>query len=62
MDNKQELREKTNPIFNTAKSMLLHLCIAGDKDAPVLAKKFGIDADTLLGAGGSDRRSRSVVN
>lgn len=59
MDNKQELREKTNPIFNTAKSMLLHLCIAGDKDAPVLAKKFGIDADTLLGAGGGQTGGRA---
>ena len=29
MGGKQDLREQTNPIFNTAKSMLLHLCIAG---------------------------------
>ena len=42
MEEKKDLREQTNPIFNTAKSMLLHLCIAGDKDAPVLAEKFGI--------------------
>ncbi len=30
--------------------MLLHLCIAGDEDAPILAKKFGINADEFLGA------------
>ncbi len=53
MGEKQDLREQTNPIFNTAKSMLLHLCIAGDKDAPILAEKFGIDADSLLGAEGN---------
>ena len=52
MDKKQDLREQTNPVFNTAKSMLLHLCIAGDKDAAVLAEKFGIDADSLLGTEG----------
>lgn len=45
----KDLREQTNPIYNTAKSMLLHLCIAGDPDAPILAKKFGIDADSLIG-------------
>lgn len=50
MSEKQDLREQTNPIFNTAKSMLLHLCIAGDKDAPILAKKFGIDADEFIAA------------
>ena len=52
MDRKQDLREQTNPVFNTAKSMLLHLRIAGDKDAALLAEKFGIDADSLLGAEG----------
>ncbi len=45
----KDLRQQTNPIYNTAKSMLLHLCIAGDPDAPILAKKFGIDADSLIG-------------
>ncbi len=49
MEEKKDLREQTNPIFNTAKSMLLHFCIAGDEDAPILAKKFGIDADSLIG-------------
>ncbi len=45
----KDFREQANPIYNTAKSMLLHLCIAGDPDAPILAKKFGIDADSLIG-------------
>ncbi len=49
MDNEKELREQTNPIYNTAKAVLLHYCIAGDKDAPILAKKLGIDADSLIG-------------
>ncbi len=49
MEEKQDLREQTNPIYNTAKAVLLHYCIAGDKDAPVLAKKLGIDADSLIG-------------
>ena len=49
MDNEKELREQTNPIYNTAKAVLLHFCIAGDKDAPVLAEKFGVDADSLIG-------------
>ena len=53
MSEKEDLREQTNPVFNTAKAMLLHYCIAGDPDAPALAKKFGIDADTL--------RSRPVL-
>ena len=48
MNEQQDLREKTNPIFNTAKAVLLHLCIAGDPDAPLLAKKYGIDADSFL--------------
>ena len=49
MSEQKDLREQTNPIFNTAKAMLLHYCIAGDPDAPALAKKFGIDADSLIG-------------
>ena len=49
MGEKQDLREQTNPIYNTAKAVLLHFCIAGDEDAPVLAKKFGVDADSLIG-------------
>ena len=38
MSEKKELMEKTNPIFNTDKTVLLHFCIAGDKDAVMLAK------------------------
>ena len=49
MSEQKDVREQTNPIFNTAKAMLLHYCIAGDPDAPALAKKFGIDADSLIG-------------
>ena len=50
MGEKQDLREETNPIFNTAKSILLLLCIAGDRDAPILAERFGIDADKFIRA------------
>ena len=50
MGEKQDLREETNPIFNTAKSILLLLCIAGDQDASILAEKFGIDADKFIRA------------
>lgn len=39
----QELREKTNPVFNTAKATLLHLAEIGDEDARVFAGKMGID-------------------
>ncbi len=61
MEEKKDLREQTNPIFNTAKSVLPHFCIAGDKDAPILAKKFGVDADSLLGSGEVSRKLRSAL-
>ena len=43
MDNVQELREKTNPVFNTAKATLLHLTQAGHADAAAMAEKLGLD-------------------
>ncbi len=43
MDNVQELRERTNPVFNTAKATLLHLTEAGHADAAVMAEKLGLD-------------------
>ena len=43
MDNVQELREKTNPVFNTAKATLLHLTQAGHADAAMMAEKLGLD-------------------
>lgn len=43
MDSVQELRERTNPVFNTAKATLLHLTQAGHADAAVMAEKLGLD-------------------
>ena len=43
MDNVQELRERTNPVFNTAKATLLHLTEAGHADAAMMAEKLGLD-------------------
>ncbi len=51
MDNVQELREMTNPVFNTAKATLLHLTQAGHADAAMMAEKLGLD---LAGITSSD--------
>ena len=48
MNEKQELRERTNPAFNTAEPTLLQLCVAGDEDAKVLAERFGTNVEKLL--------------
>lgn len=53
MNGKQELNERTNPVFNTAKSTMMNLCIAGDEDARLLAESLGIDAESL--ASGKER-------
>ncbi len=38
-----ELRERTNPVFNTAKATLLHLTKAGNADAAMMAETLGLD-------------------
>ena len=50
MDNVQELREKTNPVFNTAKATLLHLTQAGHADAAVMAERLGLDLAAVTGS------------
>ncbi len=38
-----ELRERTNPVFNTARATLLHLTEAGNADAAMMAEMLGLD-------------------
>lgn len=45
-----ELRERTNPVFNTAKATLYTLALAGDKDAAVFAEKLGLTDDKMSGS------------
>ncbi len=47
MDEKQELNERANPVFNTARATLIHLSRAGDKDADLYIQKLGIDPKQL---------------
>ena len=48
MDNEKELRERTNPVFNTAKATVMNICLSGDGDARLLAQRLGIDTDTVM--------------
>ncbi len=48
MNEKQELRERTNPAFNTAEPTLLRLCVTGGEDAKVLAERFGTNVEELM--------------
>ena len=57
MDNMQELRERTNPVFNTAKATLLQLAQAGHADAAMMAEKLGLD---LAGMTYSDERKKAM--
>lgn len=50
MDNVNELRERTNPVFNTAKTTLYTLALAGDKDAAVFAERLGFTDDKMSGS------------
>lgn len=43
-----ELRARTNPAFNGAKSTLVYLMGAGDRDAAVMARELEIEADTVF--------------
>ena len=42
----QALFEKTNPVFNTAKTTLFQLARNGNPYAAAIAKKMGLTADT----------------
>ena len=57
MDNMQELRESTNPVFNTAKATLLQLAQAGHADAAMMAERLGLD---LAGMTYSDERKKAM--
>ncbi len=46
----QELRARTNPVFNTAKATVMNICLSGDPDARLLAERLGIGVDTVMGA------------
>ncbi len=57
MENEQELRERTNPVFNTAKATLLQLAQAGHADAALMAEKLGLD---LAGMTYSDEQKKAM--
>ena len=46
-----ELRERTNPSFNAAKSALIYLMGAGDQDAAMMAKELHIEPDEVFQGG-----------
>ena len=46
----QELLERTNPIFNTAKMTLFQLAAAGYEDAKEVAKKLNLTRESTLTA------------
>ena len=43
-----ELRERTNPGFNTAKSTLVYLMGAGDENAAMMARELRIEPDKVF--------------
>lgn len=51
MDKEQEqvLRERTNPVFHTAKATVMNICLSGDADARLLAERLGIGVDSVMG-------------
>ncbi len=55
-----ELRERTNPGFNTAKSTLVYLMGAGDENAATMARELHIEPDKVFkgrfGSGYDDER------
>ena len=44
----KELRERTNPVFNTAKATVMNICLSGDEDARLLAERLGIDTGSVM--------------
>ena len=57
MEDVQELRERTNPVFNTARATLLQLAQAGHADAALMAEKLGLD---LAGMTYSDEQKKAM--
>ena len=45
----QDLLERINPVFNTAKMTLFQLSAAGDRDAAELVKKLGLTMKSTQG-------------
>ncbi len=52
-----DLRERTNPVFNTAKATLLQLAEAGHADAAMMAEMLGLD---LSGMTFDDERKKAM--
>ena len=61
MDDVQELRERTNPVFNTAKATVMQLAQAGNADAGLLAERLGIDIASVAGSD-EQRKAMSLSN
>ena len=57
MEDVQELRERTNPVFNTAKATLLQLAQAGHAGAALMAERLGLD---LAGMTYSDEQKKAM--
>ncbi len=56
-----ELRARTNPAFNAAKSTLVYLMKAGDKDAAMMAGELHIDPDEQFGGEKRDALSLGMM-
>ena len=62
MNEKQNLRERTNPVFNTAKATVLNICLAGDSDARLLTEKLGIDVGSVMKSGDDQKAVFDTAN
>ncbi len=56
-----ELRARTNPAFNAAKSTLVYLMKAGDEDAALMAKELHIDPETVFSGEKRDALSLGMM-
>ncbi len=61
MNHVNELRKRTNPVFNTAKTTLYTLALAGDQDAAALSRELGLTADKMAG-GGEQKAAMTKAN
>ncbi len=48
MNGKEDLKQRINPVFYTAQATLMSLCLAGVKDARLLAERLVIDIDSVM--------------
>ena len=56
-----ELRARTNPAFNAAKSTLVYLMKAGDKNAATMAKELHIEPDEVFKEGQKSALSMGMM-